>query len=536
MADGKNTHLTMEPYKKIFLVILDGFGLAGREEGNAILKAKTPFLDSALKTYPAMPLEAAGLIVGLPWGQPGNSEVGHSAIGTGRVVIQDLARINGEIRSGDFFKNPALLEAVAHAKKHNSALHLMGCTSPGGIHSHVDHLVALLGLARREGLKKVFVHVITDGQDMPLQDGSNVLHMLQKPLADAGARIASMQGRSYAMDRVLNWKLTEKVWHAVALGDAPVTRDPLSYLEKAYQRDQNDYSLEPVTVVDETDEPVGALHDNDAFIFFDFRNDRVRQLATPFIAMADFDSFDLVRKPKNVKVVTMTKYNDEFTAPVAYEHPTLPATLGEIISMKGWKQWRIAEKEKEAHVSNFFNGGRIEPFKNEQHDIVSSRMMKGKEYVTHPEMSAEKIVDAVLAKIDDDSRLSVINFANPDMIAHSGDLPASIRAIEITDRCLQDLFDVISQKEDAALVITADHGNAEELLDPKTGGEDTQHSTRTVPAVFIAPALKGKGNSDMTLEKLAQEGAMGTLVDVAPTVLSLLSIEKPKEMTGSSLL
>lgn len=512
--------------------MLDGLGLAGRESGNAILEQGMPYLDSLIARFPSMAVAASGLVVGLPWGQPGNSEVGHSAIGTGRITIQDLAHINGEIRSESFYRNPAILEVFEHAKKHDSAVHLMGCTSPGGIHAHVDHLVALLELAARRGQKKVFVHFIADGQDMPPQDAINVLHTLAPYLKKSGARIASLCGRSFAMDRVNNWAVTAQVWHAVVLGDAPKVADARAYLEESYAKGLNDYSIPPVTIVD-GDSPVGMVQDNDAFMFFDFRNDRVRQLARPFI-LADFKDFDRVRMPQNLKVVTMTKYTEEFQVPIAYTPPELPKTLGEIVSTAGFAQWRIAEKEKEAHVTNFFNGGRITAFPLEQRDIVSSRKMRGEEYLQHPEMSAQAIVDSVLAKASDEARMYVINFANPDMIAHTGNFDASKKAMGITDEALRQLVEPLRQRPDAAVVITADHGNAEELLDPLTGGEDTQHSTRNVPAIFITPELDGKGEGK-NLELMAQEPPLGTLVDIAPSVLYLLGLEKPAEMTGSHL-
>ncbi len=523
------------PFQKVFLVILDGFGLAGNEPGNAILKAGMPYLDSLIARYPSVSIAAAGLVVGLPWGQPGNSEVGHSAIGTGRIIIQDLAHINGEIRTGDFFTNPALVEGMEHAKQHDSALHLMGCTSPGGIHSHVDHLIALMEMAQRKGLKNIFVHFIADGQDMPPKDAMSVLKMLAPFLKKTGARIASLQGRSYAMDRVLNWKLTERVWHSVVLGDAPAISDPATYLEEVYAKGFNDYSVEPATIV-EHGAPIGPVQDNDALIFFDFRNDRVRQLATPFVFADSFKEFEPVRRPKNLKVVTMTKYTEEFSVPIAYPTPDLTDTLGEVISRAQIKQWRIAEKEKEAHVTNFFNGGRIKSFELEERIIASSRKMKGAEYLEHPEMSVDAIVDAVLEHANDDARLYVINFANPDMIAHTGNLAASTQAMTITDDALKRMLEPIRARSDSAIIITADHGNAEELIDPLTGGEDTQHSTRNVPAIFIVPGLEHEQDLQRNLEALAQESPVGTLVDIAPSALYLLGIEQPKEMTGSRLI
>lgn len=525
-------------YRKVFLIILDGFGLAEREPGNAILQAGMPYLESLIARYPSVAISAAGLVVGLPWGQQGNSEVGHSAIGTGRIIIQDLARINGEIRSGEFFKNPAFLKAMWHAQQHDSALHLMGCTSPGGIHAHTDHLIALLEMAGRQKLKKIFLHMITDGQDMPPQDAINVLHALKPFLEKTGARIASIQGRSYAMDRVLNWKLTERVWHSVVLGNARPITDPEAYLKDAYTKGDTDYSIEPATVVDESGTPIGTVQDGDAFLFFDFRNDRVKQLATPFVFAKSFKEFDPVRRPKNLNVATMTKYAEEFSVPTAYDAPELSHTIGEVVSRAGMKQWRIAEKEKEAHVTNFFNGGRIQSFAGEDRCIASSRMMRGAEYLKHPEMSASKIVSAALERADDNARLYVINFANPDMIGHAGNLKATKEAIRIIDACLKKLIEPLRKRTDAAIIITADHGNAEELIDPMTGGEDTQHSTRNVPAIFVVPSLEEKAESGTgkTLESLAQEAPAGTLVDIAPTALHLLGMKKPSEMSGSSLI
>lgn len=522
------------PYKKVFLIILDGFGLAEKDPGNAILEAGMPYLESLISSYPALSVAAAGLVVGLPWGQPGNSEVGHSGIGTGRIIIQDLTRINGEIRSGDFFDNEALLKAVEHAKKNDSALHLMGCTSPGGIHAHIDHLIALLELAHRNGLKKVFIHFIADGQDMPPQDALNVLDKLKPFMKKFGGRIASIQGRSFAMDRVLNWKLTKMVWDCIVLGSAIEIDDPETYLKESYKKGMTDYSIEPAVVM-ESGKPVGRVQDNDAFIFFDFRNDRVKQLAAPFILGNKFNSFDRTRPPKNVIVSTMTKYAEEFDVPTAYPAIDLKQTLGQVISQKKWRQWRIAEKEKEGHVTNFFNGGRIKPFTGEQREIVSSRMMKGAEYIEHPEMSAEKIVQVILERADDEARLYVINFANPDMIGHTGNLEATKKSIKIIDNCLKKLISKLIQLDNSAIIITADHGNAEELIDPLTGGNDTQHSTRNVPAIFISKELAGKGNPSITLEGLAQEAPLGSLVDIAPSILYLLGVDKPEEMTGSHL-
>jgi len=521
-------------FKKIFLIVLDGFGLADAEAGNAILKQGMPYLDSLMAEYPAMSLSSAGLVVGLPWGQPGNSEVGHAALGTGRIMIQDLANINNEIRTGNFFKNKVFLDAAAHCIKNNSALHLIGCTSPGGIHAHTDHLIALMEFAHQQKIQSIFIHFIADGQDMPPQDAVNVLKALEEPMKKAGARIVSLTGRSFAMDRVLNWKLTEQVWHAMVLGDSTAIEDPTAYLQEAYKKGMNDYNVEPATIM-ENGVAVGSMKDNDAVIFYDYRNDRARQLAAPFTQREGFEGFDRVRMPQNLYVGTMTKYAEEFNAPVAYPALELQKTLGHVISAQGWKQYRIAEKEKEAHVTNFFNGGRISPLDGEERIIVSSRQMKGKEYLEHPEMSAEKITQTILEKKDEDARLYVINYANPDMIAHAGNLEATMKAIGIIDRALQQIIEPIVADPSNAVIVTADHGNAEELIDPLTGEEDTQHSARNVPVVFVAASLKGKGEG-MHLEELAQQAPLGTLVDIAPTVVALLGLQKPVEMTGSALI
>jgi len=392
----------------------------------------------------------------------------------------------------------------------------------------------LMELAHRHALKKVFLHFIADGQDMPAKDALHVLTTLEPVLKKTATRIASIQGRSFAMDRILNWKLTQRVWQAVVEGDVTVIENVRQYIEESYEKGITDYALEPATVI-ENGKPIGVVQNNDAIVFFDFRNDRVRQLAIPFTYPETFSDFEMIRRPKNLKVVTMTRYSDAFTVPIAYPALEIPQTLGEVVSRAGFSQWRIAEKEKEAHVTNFFNGGRIVPFEREQRCIVPSRFMRGNQYLVHPEMSAQKIVDALLERIDDDARLYIVNIANPDMIGHTGNLEATKRALGVTDACIGQVVERIATRTDTAILVTSDHGNAEELIDPLTGGEDTQHSTRSVPALFIVPHLR-KENDTTDLEALAQEPVIGTLIDVAPTILELLGIDKPSEMTGSKLI
>jgi 2,3-bisphosphoglycerate-independent phosphoglycerate mutase len=517
------------PFQKVFLIILDGFGLSSESQGNSIHLAQMPYLNRLAGFYPTMGLVASGLFVGLPWGQYGNSEVGHSAIGAGRVIVQDLARISMEILNGMFFTNKAFVQAADHCKKHDSTLHLIGCISPGGIHSHEDHLIALLELAHQHELRKVHVHMITDGQDAGPQDAVKSLDRLSGYLEKSGAKLATISGRTYAMDRVLNWPLTQLVWDLIVEGKGPIVPHARQYLEDSYQQGIFDHDMPPAIV--------GApesMSDDDAVIFFNFRNDRMRQLVAPFVTPA-FEGFSRPRLPQNLNVVTMTPYDDQFPVGVAYEAPVIPHSLGEMVSLQGWKQYRIAEKEKEAHVTNFFNGGRITPFPGEERIIVSSRMLKGDEYLEHPEMSAAAVAEEVLKRSGDDVSLFVINFANPDMIGHTGNLNAAIKSLVILDGLLEKMITPLIEDPSHVVIVTADHGNSEEMIDPLTRQEDTQHSTRNVPCIVVAKAFEGQGQGN-DLATVADMQPKGTLVDIAPTVLGFLGLPKPPEMTGSSLI
>ena len=517
-------------YKKVFLIILDGFGLASKNPDNAILAGGIPYLDSLIDKYPTFSIVASSLVVGLPWGNQGNSEVGHSAIGTGRVLIQDLARINKEIRGGEFFENEVLLKAAEYAKKNDSTIHFVGCMSPGGIHSHEDHLISLFNFAKKQKLEKISAHIFTDGRDAGPNDAANSWKKV-KPAADkVGAKVSSICGRMYSMDRILDWALTEAAWKGMMGVSEKKITDIAKYLDESYKAGKTDYDIEPASV-----EGGLPIQDNDAVVFFHFRNDRMIQMVGPF-AYKDFSDFNREPNPQNLYVVTMTRYKEDFGLDVVYPPSDIKNSLGEMISKNGLKQWRIAEKEKEAHVTNFFNGGKLDPWEGEERLIVSSRKMKGDEYLEHPEMSAEKVVSEVLARKDGDASLFVINFANPDMIAHTGDFNATVKAIQITDMSLKTLVPEIIKNPEYAVIITADHGNAEELVDPETGGKDTQHSTRNVPMIFVGNGLELLDSTGKTLEMLANDAPFGSVVDVAPSVLELLGIEKPKEMVGNSLL
>ena len=409
-----------QKFKKVFLIILDGFGLASHTKDNAILEAGVPYIDSLVSKYPSFNIVASSLVVGLPWGNQGNSEVGHSAIGTGRILVQDLARINKEIRNGDFSENKVLRKAIDYAYKNKSTLHFVGDMSPGGIHSHEDHLIALLKLAREGGVEKISAHIFTDGRDAGPNDAVNSWKKVKKAVEKTGAVVSSICGRMYSMDRISDWTLTEAVWKVMMGAGEKRIKDVGKYLKDSYKAGKTDYDIEPAVV-----ENGLPMKDNDAVVFFHFRNDRMIQLVSPF-AYKDFSEFSRDPNPQNMYIATMTRYKEDFGLDVAYPPIEIKNTLGEVISEKGMKQWRIAEKEKEAHVTNFFNGGKLEPWAGEERLIASSRKMKGDEYLRYPEMSAAKIVDEVLAKKDEDASLFVINFANPDMIAHTGELAATI--------------------------------------------------------------------------------------------------------------
>ena len=497
-------------FKKVFLIVLDGFGLALASDKNPVSLAGMSFLNSLITKFPAMSVVASGLVVGLPWGKPGNSEVGHSAIGTGRVIIQDWARINSDIKSGEFFKNKALFAAAQHAKENSTALHIIGCTSPGGIHAHEDHAIALLEFAARENLPHVYLHMITDGEDAgPVES----LATLQR-LKPAHAQIASVMGRMYGMDRVANWELTRAAFDTMT-GKGEVHPDTVeAYLSEMHAQNIFDDQIPPARFQDV------AIKDNDAVVFFNYRNDRMKQLVSLFTKQF---------------VVTMTRYaNDLPVAAVAYEPADIHHTLGKEIDRRGLKQFRVAEAEKAAHINNFFNGGRIDPYDGTEQIIVSSRQLKGTEYLAHPEMSAREITKELLARIEKDFAFYLVNFANADMMAHTGNIDATVAGLNVIDECLQTIATAVLASPDHALVITCDHGNCEELVDPATGGPDTQHSAVNVIAVFAGEGLEQATSKN--LDTLASEEPAGSLVDIAPSILHLLSFEKPPEMSGSTLL
>jgi 2,3-bisphosphoglycerate-independent phosphoglycerate mutase len=517
--------------ERVILIILDGFGLAPRGPGNPITAVSMPFLDSFISSYKSHSLVAAGLVVGLEWGTYGNSEVGHGAMGTGRVVVQSLARINTEIKDRKFFQNQAFLKVLEHAKKNNSKVHLIGCVSPGGIHSHEGHLMGLLNFFTENKFPNVYIHMITDGEDSMPEEGIKSLSRLQEALVKSKAKIISIGGRDYTMDRVKNWPLIKTSWDVMVHNKGENYKSPEEYIKKSYKAGIYDPDIIPASLVDEKGESV-KIEDGDGIIFFNFRNDRMKQIVAPFV-FPDFKEFSRGKILKNLLVATMTNYDDSFKVSVAYPPDILANTLGEIISKNGDKQLRLAESEKEAHVTNFFNGGKLDAYKGEERVIARSRVLIGKGYLEHPEMSAPEITKNVLDSIGKSYSLTVVNFANSDMVAHTGNIPAIKKALTVVDKSLEKIVKA-TDLEKTAIIITADHGNAEELIDPDTNKPDTQHSTVNVPIIFINE--KFKEPSEKNLDNLYQQNPIGSLIDVAPTILSLLNIKQPSEMSGSKII
>ena len=500
--------------KPVLLMILDGFGLYKDYPGNAISLAKTENLDKLYETCPHTEIYASEKWVGLPMGQMGNSEVGHLNIGAGRVVFQDLTRIGNEIDNGNFYHNQMFLKAVENAKKNNSSLHLMGLVSKGGVHSHFKHLLALIDLAKKEGLKKVYIHVITDGRDVSPDASLEDVKELEDYLKKVGVgKIADISGRYYAMDRDKRWERIKKYFDLVTEKYDNSNPNALDAIKSSYDNGVTDEFIEPVEIDCE-----GKIKDGDSLIFFNFRPDRARQIVRALVD-ENFDGFP--RKEKNIFLVTMTQYDD--TIPhtnIAYPENRPTNTLGEILEKNHLRQLRIAETEKYAHVTFFFNGGREVMFKGEDRILVQSP--KVATYDLKPEMSAPEITENLIEKLRENIYDCIIlNFANPDMVGHTGVIPAAIKAVETVDNCIGKILKEI-KKLGGALLITADHGNCDMML-TKDNKPITSHTTNKVPFILY-------GVEDV---KLRSEGA---LCDIAPTILELLNIKQPKEMTGKSLI
>ncbi|TDL52631.1 2,3-bisphosphoglycerate-independent phosphoglycerate mutase [Paenibacillus dendritiformis] len=510
----------MSAPRPVALIIMDGFGLRNVTEGNAVAQAKKPNYDRYMNTYPHTTLTACGEAVGLPEGQMGNSEVGHLNIGAGRIVYQDLTRITKSIREGDFFDNETLLGAVKHAKENGTALHLYGLLSDGGVHSHIDHTLAMLEMAAKSGLTKVYVHAFLDGRDVAPDSAIGYIERLQAKIDELGVgRIATVQGRYYAMDRDKRWERTEKSYRAMVYGDGPRYRDPLQAVKESYEQSVFDEFVMPTVIVNENNEPVGLVRDNDAVVFSNFRPDRAIQLSQVF-TNEDFRGFDRGDHfPKSLYFVCLTLFAETVGGFVAYKPKELDNTLGEVLVQHGKKQLRIAETEKYPHVTFFFSGGRDVELPGEKRVLIASP--KVATYDLKPEMSAYEVAEAAVREIESDVHDTIIlNFANPDMVGHSGKLEPTIKAVEATDECMGRVVEAVLAKGGVCL-ITADHGNADMVFDEE-GRPFTAHTTNPVPFIVTAKDIE------------LREG--GILADIAPTILDLMQLPKPEEMTGTSLI
>jgi 2,3-bisphosphoglycerate-independent phosphoglycerate mutase len=500
--------------KPLAIMIMDGFGISPEKEGNAIARAHKPNLERLWKIYPTTTLAASGLAVGLPRGQMGNSEVGHLNIGGGRIVYQDYTRISLAVEDGSLMENPVLLQAMQKAR--GARLHLIGLLSDGGVHSHNTHLYALLEMAAKLGLHNVYIHAILDGRDVPPQSALTYFRELEEKLQQIGTgKVATVSGRYYTMDRDKRWERVEKAYRCLTDGEGLQARTAFEAVQNGYKRGENDEFLQP-TVVDKE----GLVQDRDSIIFFNFRPDRAREITRAFVDK-DFSGF--AAKPIMVSYTCMTQYDASLKVPVAFPLQNLDDILGQVISRAGLRQLRIAETEKYAHVTYFFNGGKEEPNPGEDRALIPSP--KVATYDLQPEMSALPVRDECLARIDSESYdLIVLNFANPDMVGHTGIFEAAVKAVETVDGCVGAIADEILKK-DGAVLLTADHGNAEKMRDKATGQPHTAHTTNPVPFTLIM--------KDGQKYSLREDGI---LADIAPTALELLHIPQPKAMSGRSLL
>lgn len=503
--------------KRVLLCIMDGWGINKDCPKDATLVAKTPNMDRFYKEEKNIQIYADGEHVGLPDGQMGNSEVGHLNIGAGRIVYQDLTRINKSIKDGDFFTNEKFLNAVKHVKENNSSLHLFGLVSTGGVHSSLEHILALIEFAKQQGLKKVYLHAFLDGRDTPPQSAVGFLETVEAKLKEAGLPpIASVTGRYYAMDRDNRWDRVERAYNMLVLGEGNKADSAVEAVKTSYENGVNDEFVEPTVI----NVPNSRIEDNDAVIFFNFRPDRAREISKA-INFADFDGFERKAVRKNIYYVTFKQYDASFPFPVAFEPQPLTNILGEWLDKKGIKQFRTAETEKYAHVTFFFNGGIDEPNKLETRVLINSP--KVATYDLQPEMSADAVCEEVLKAIDNkDYGFILVNFANPDMVGHTGVMEAAVKACETVDKCVGKIVEK-AKANDVAVVLTADHGNAECMEDKVTHAPYTAHTTNPVP-LFVMNA----GNVELK--------ETGALCDIAPTVLDIMGVEKPEEMTGNSLI
>lgn len=505
--------------RQYLLMILDGVGLNDESKGNAFKLANTPNIDKYIMKYPNTYIKTSGMAVGLPEGQMGNSEVGHTNIGAGRIVYQELTRITKEIKEGNFFNNSELNMAMDNAIKNNASLHLLGLVSDGGVHSHIDHLFALLEMAKKKGLEQVFIHAFLDGRDTPPTSAVEYLKALESKMKEIGVgKIATIEGRYYAMDRDNRWDRVKLAYDAMANGIGNKFKIAQKGIETSYEAQEFDEFVKPIVIVDEDQNPIGNIKEHDSLVFFNFRPDRAREI-TKALVNNEFDGFERERI-NNLCFVTMTEYDESIkNVSVAYKPQSLANTFGEYISNLGYTQLRLAETEKYAHVTFFFNGGREEPYKGESRVLIPSP--KVATYDLKPEMSANEITDAAIEAIDSKNYdVIVMNYANGDMVGHTGNLEKAVDAVEILDKCVGKVISKIEEVNGEA-IITADHGNCEYMVDLKTGEAITSHSTFDVPMILVSNRIKSLKN--------------GKLCDLTPTLLTLMGEEIPQEMTGNNI-
>ena len=507
---------------RCMLMILDGWGVNPVQDGNAVAQANTPVLDGLLADYPSTQLSCSGESVGLPAGIMGNSEVGHLNIGAGRVVFQDLLRIDQAISDRSFFNNVALKAIMTKVREMNSALHLMGLVSDGGVHSQLTHLFALLEMAKANGVPKTFVHVILDGRDTSPTGGVDYVARLNEHIGGLSyGTIATICGRYYAMDRDKRWPRVERAFRLYTAGEGTIEADPVQAIPDAYERGETDEFVKPIFVSPDGDASVGTVLDNDGIIFFNFRADRARQITNAFTG-AEFNEFETGRRPDLCDYVTMTQYDETFNLPIAFPPVRLEDILGEVVSRNHLNQLRIAETEKYAHVTYFFNGGEETPFPNEDRCLIPSPR-DVPTYDHKPEMSAVEVTDEVIKRIGSDQYdLIVLNFANLDMVGHTGVIPAAIKACETVDACIGRIVAELKTRN-IPLIVTADHGNAEKMIDD-SGNVHTAHTTHKVPLILVDRS------------RMKSRLAGGKLGDIAPTILEIMGLQQPQKMTGKSLI
>lgn len=516
-------------YKPVILIVLDGWGLGNETKGNAIAAAKLPTIEKLNQFYPHTALQASGISVGLPWGEVGNSEVGHITLGAGKILYQSMPRITMAVQNGEFFSNPAFLKAIDSAKKNNGAVHLMGLVGKGGVHSYIDHVYALLQMMHDQKMEKVFFHIFTDGRDSsPTSAVESIMELQKRMRLSKLGKVATICGRYFAMDRNNNWERTKKAYDLLIKGDGQKIADPIQYLQESYTKKIYDEYIEPAVVV-ENDQPIGVIKEGDSVIFFNFREDRARQITEAFV-IPSFSKFKR-EQVKNIDFVTMTQYEPDLPVSIAFPPEKAKEQIGHILSQNKLKQLRIAETEKFAHVTYFFNGGVEDPYPLEDRVIIPS--VATDSFDKKPEMSAQKITDHVLEVVSQNKYdFILINYANADIVGHTGNEAATIKAVEKVDDCLRQLIPPVLAKN-GCLLITADHGNAEELKNNATGEVDTEHSINPVP-LWLVTSENHRKEAQKKSSKNIESG--GLLSDIAPTVLELLGLPKSEEMTGESLL